>query len=720
MPSKHRASDSEESSSRSALPPSKRRVRHASRACDECRRRKIRCDGIVPQCTICKNRDSACEYKDEDRRKTNLEHIEDINARMDRFEKLVENLLAATTASKSMAATTQPLSDAGLIESIIQTRPNESSSRMAELPVNHAGDRLPAALGSKNTTPSSTTSARQMLHNIDTLPVTSSRLRKVEGGPDYELFQRVGKADAALVQHGPTSLWTCASSHLQQTEASSTHELRMGDWIDWSRNLPSSLNISKAIHDQALDYFAAFYAPWCLSVDMPAFLVDLNICNMTQVSGRDRQSPPSRTAHYSPLLHCCVLYLGLRLIKQEHPALVRSYESIFMRHCSALLFEECDHTALSSLRAYNLFSNCAHFVRLSTCENQFNLGDRQHATGYLYSGMAIAGVHALGLNLNCENYVRRGQMTPDERNLREYAFWTTYLQDTIRALAAGRQPILVETSNAPFPQIDSVLDDVLWSSPTVPLSSVTPLSPGLSVSGLRSMRSTAFHWMARLAVISRSVLETLYSSSNGESTKEESAWDLLQQLETWHDRFPLAHSDMNPLPHVLLLLMTYHLVVIFILRPFYRSTSTPIPAQKCQQAAQSILYLLDLFESVHGLRFCHHNLINAIFGAATIFLLGNIKSKDIDLSSSDLLNFNRCVDHMSRLSLTWTEAAMSHDILVALQAECEQPSDELLLDQNDLNPSFPRFNSFNDMQDIWGLMFPDQAFQWHDLSESSM
>lgn len=509
MPSKHRASDSEESSSRSGLPPSKRRVRHASRACDECRRRKIRCDGMVPQCTICKNRGSSCEYKDEDRRKTNLEHIEDINARMDRFEKLVENLLAATTASKSMAATTQPLSDAGLIESIIQTRPNESSSRMAELPVNHAGDRLPTALRSKNTTPSSTTSAKQMLHNIDTLPVTSSRLRKVEGGPDYELFQRVGKADAALVQHGPTSLWTCASSHLQQTEASSTHELRMGDWIDWSRNLPSSLNISKAIHDQALDYFAAFYAPWCLSVDMPAFLVDLNICNMTQVSGRDRQSPPSRTAHYSPLLHCCVLYLGLRLIKQEHPALVRSYESIFMRHCSALLFEECDHTALSSLRAYNLFSNCAHFVRLSTCENQFNLGDRQHATGYLYSGMAIAGVHALGLNLNCENYVRRGQMTPDERNLREYAFWTTYLQDTIRALAAGRQPILVETSNAPFPQIDSILDDVLWSSPTVPLSSVTPPSPGLSVSGLRSMRSTAFHWMARLAIISRSVLETL-------------------------------------------------------------------------------------------------------------------------------------------------------------------------------------------------------------------
>lgn len=288
----------------------------------------------------------------------------------------MENLLAATTASRSMAAPpTQSLSDVGLIESIIQAPSNESSSRMAELPTNHAIDRLPAALGSKNTTPSSTTSARQMLHNIDTLPVTSSRLRKVEGGPDYELFQvrdfrtekhslysilmfyqRVGKADAALVQHGPTSLWTCASSRLQETEASSTHEPRMGDWIDWSRNLPSSLNISKTIHDQALDYFSAFYAPWCLSVDMPAFITDLNICNMTQVSGRDRQSPPIRTAHYSPLLHCCVLYLGLRLIKQEHPALMRSYESIFMRHCSALLFEECDHTALSSLRAYNLFS----------------------------------------------------------------------------------------------------------------------------------------------------------------------------------------------------------------------------------------------------------------------------------------------------------------------------------------------------------------------------
>lgn len=41
-----------------------------------------------------------------------------------------------------------------------------------------------------------------------------------------------------------------------------------------------------------------------------------------------------------------------------------------------------------------------HFMRHSTHGRQLGAGTRHSATGYIISGLAIAGVHALGLNIN--------------------------------------------------------------------------------------------------------------------------------------------------------------------------------------------------------------------------------------------------------------------------------------------------------------------------------
>lgn len=92
-----------------------------------------------------------------------------------------------------------------------------------------------------------------------------------------------------------------------------------------------------------------------MTVDMPAFLADLTACNLVS-STRQVDRRPARTVHYSPLLHCCVLYLGLILIRNEQPALVRAMEEVFWEHTSKLLISECDQAALSSLKAYNLLA----------------------------------------------------------------------------------------------------------------------------------------------------------------------------------------------------------------------------------------------------------------------------------------------------------------------------------------------------------------------------
>lgn len=88
---------------------------------------------------------------------------------------------------------------------------------------------------------------------------------------------------------------------------------------------------------------------------MNGFMSDLELCNVIRAPGNG-STPPTRTAHYSPLLHCCVLFLGLYMTKDEYPDTMASLETAFVQHCTQLLLVECRHTGLSSLSAYNLFA----------------------------------------------------------------------------------------------------------------------------------------------------------------------------------------------------------------------------------------------------------------------------------------------------------------------------------------------------------------------------
>jgi hypothetical protein len=38
------------------------RQERATKACEECRRRKLRCDGLEPQCTACRDSGATCEF----------------------------------------------------------------------------------------------------------------------------------------------------------------------------------------------------------------------------------------------------------------------------------------------------------------------------------------------------------------------------------------------------------------------------------------------------------------------------------------------------------------------------------------------------------------------------------------------------------------------------------------------------------------------------------
>ncbi|WVR04193.1 hypothetical protein IAU60_001193 [Kwoniella sp. DSM 27419] len=670
MAPKRRVTGSEDSSS--STQPSKRQVSHASRACDECRKRKIRCDGENPTCGVCTSRNLLCHYNDEDKRKTNVEHMEQLNARMDQFERLLKDLLHASSsqpASASHQVTVSPpplLTGSRSQPSAMETQPGPSRRRAESLVMSESNcsftmpDALPARSDSHLAPPP------------DTSPVSSTRLRSLEGRDDHDRFQRMEEGSGSLIQYGPTSLWSAASPRHRQVQAPSPRNRQTGDWVDWSRNLPSSLDISRAIHDVALEYFAAYYAPL--------------------VPGGRHGGLLGGPGHLQP----------------HHGKGARSGR---------------DALPDGPLLAPVALLSCLRFALTTTVHRWWSARptsaiDRMHqdtsTLAWLWRG------HALGLNIDCQVYVARGQLTEDERQERISAFWTVYVQDVFRALANGRQPMLPPASNVPLPRVDATVDEQPWKAPSpAGLSGHSP-RPGINVNGLRSMHLTSFHWTVKLAVICHSILEKLYGPSSKGARDIDAAADLLRELESWYSQLPLHPVEATPLPHVLHLHLQYHLCVIFVLRPFYRS-GVPAWADKCDRAALSILPALQLLDRIHGIKHCHHSFINIVFGAATIFLLRSSDPADPNRSLADIQRFNECVEIMSRLSGTWSEAAMSEYILRALQSEyVPAPSASANHSAAQAVPPAAAVTNdlFGDQQDIWGMFFSDQVYSWTDMMNS--
>jgi hypothetical protein len=88
------------------------------------------------------------------------------------------------------------------------------------------------------------------------------------------------------------------------------------------------------------------------------------------------------------------------------------------------------------------------------------------------------------------------------------------------------------------------------------------------------------------------------------SRRDQSVYTLTRQLEKWHHAQPIQHPETQPLPHILLMHMLYQLTTIYLHRPFYRSSAGrgPSPAERCDSAAEQVMVLLKLFDGIHGMR----------------------------------------------------------------------------------------------------------------------
>nr|XP_018263490.1 uncharacterized protein I303_03359 [Kwoniella dejecticola CBS 10117]OBR85648.1 hypothetical protein I303_03359 [Kwoniella dejecticola CBS 10117] len=483
------------------------------------------------------------------------------------------------------------------------------------------------------------------------------------------------------VQYGATSIWT--HDHYEEralnpeaTPTSRGSELLPGEYVNWSQNLPPTLVsvMNKSIHDRAIDHFIAYYASWCMVLDSEHFKRDLVICNISSINSDPLASSsptsPRWTSHYSPFLHNVVLWLGLHHNREMWPEAYAVFTECLVEHCTKLMRAEFDKAPLSALRAVNLFG---------TCLAQPPKGS--HDFGYTYYGMTVAMIQVLGLNINCEAYVLQGRMTQAELDSRNAAYWAAYMYDLLRSISAGRNPMIsTPHPDIHLPSIIAETDNAPWYMSASAIGQETRL--GHTLNGVKSMRSTSFHWTARLGCLLSKVVHALYSTKVEINTSKDSVVHQISgDLDRWYTEQPFPDPKTLPLPHIILSHMLYHLTRIFLFRPFYRSTfdnsasrMSPSPAEQCDGASRSILELLKLYDTYHGVRYGIGTFVNVTFTSATIFLLKAVEdqsdpSVSAQTNKESSKNIEEITYYMSQLAITFVEAGRGLNILRSLCSE---------------------------------------------------
>ncbi|WWC85664.1 uncharacterized protein L201_000530 [Kwoniella dendrophila CBS 6074] len=677
-------------------------LKHASRACDACKSRKSRCDGAQPVCGFCASKKLSCTYDKEDKRR-GRGSVVDLR---DRINTLVDLLTTKGTslgpgeggAGSSDNPISPPnninltssqmqqisslgvnsdsiLSDSNMLDNNMMTFPSDpmiSPVTSLTFPIHNQDHDLnllespanPIPMGLPSSSMRRPSDASLILNNPRNQPAE----RRPSGSPyDHSPVSQVSNRGdrlkrpdpGSLMQFGPTSLWSYAQDKNPASNANATSsepflDLRPGDWIDWARPLPPELDISKAVHDMAISFFGAYYAPWCMVIDMQAFLRDLEICNL--VTRTPRTSPsPRRTSAYSPLLHVCALYLGLHLRRDDWTTTAQQMDRFFDKHCAALIMEEIEDPSTSTLRALNIFATCLNIRKDKSARN----------TGYIYFGMAFAAVQALGVDLNCDHLVLSGQITTEEREMRNNTYWTVFQQDLLRAIAAGRPPMLRGRSEIPLPTINPDTDSRIWFSNN-------PLKVGSS-NGLQGMFSTVFHWSTRIHQILRRTLETpLYSGQDDTQDRDAKVLGISRELHDWFQQQPFQQPTLHPVPHLLVMHMMYQLTTIYLFRPYYRSELdiTPSPADRCVEAAARTSELLRVYENEHGLRNGVATLIPIVFAIATVQLLVLVSNhSDPPGSRVNNQSLDETVWFINQLAPSWIEARRGLEVIQTLRSE---------------------------------------------------
>ncbi|CAA7269968.1 unnamed protein product [Cyclocybe aegerita] len=665
------------------------RPKKRPRACDACRRKKVRCNGPENpggECTSCINGKVNCTYVEESKRRVpTKKYVASLEDRITDLDQILRKLCPDEKIYSQWLRSLVEADDENLISPSHLTQETSASSEVEMI--------------------EGITNAIRLVNDDLALPHDEiDHLSVVNSGLDTDRF--FGKSSSEMLIREAVSM---KKTLVGGEERPIFHKRREEFWTlrPWERKfqnvMPQQYTFPEA--DLARDLVDLFFEHCNLHLPLlhrPSFERSVRDC-----------------LHYSNdgfagvyLLVCAV---GSRFSSDPRVLLdgVQSYHSAGWKWFKQVETGKTSFLSLPSLYDLQLYCLTVVFLHSSSTPQAV----------WTMTGIAIRLAQDIGVH-------RRRSRTPSaEDELWKRAFWVLICIDRVNTVAVGRSvAIQDEDYDLDFP-IDC--DDEYWEHPDPKKRFKQPPNKPSSM--------TAFILKLKLMHIMNCCIRGVYSISKinewcglvGNKWKERIVMELDSSLNKWLASVPeylawdphrenLQLFNLSASMHA-----AYHHLKILIHRPSApnKPSSFPFPSLPiCTNSARACVRIASAFRS--------RNVVGppptvqlATFTSAIMLLLNIWLGKKSDTSSEqdadDMMDVLKCLNTLKASEDRWCHAGRYWDVLAELSAmgECPLPSKDGQPDV-DIVPTMTSIKTIHPLE-AKIISFPHAPTQFYDLSPDS-
>lgn len=253
--------------------------------------------------------------------------------------------------------------------------------------------------------------------------------------------------------------------------------------------------------------------------------------------------------------------------------------------------------------------------------------------GWLYLGYALRMVYDLGLHLDCKEVAGNAE----DVEIRRRVFWGAFICDKLQSLYFGR-PFMIQLRDAhvSWELMDTFEENELWVPYVDPKTSDNSQPAWKQHSPICLYSITTFQHLCSLSRIMTSIIDQFFFVGATAENTRNYLGPMDDKLVLWYKNMPSelrfepwqsqSPSGMSAAaPNVIILLTTYHSLLILLHRPFIPNGhlfSAEAPSsqswERCVTAARNITSLSQAYQSMYSLRRANYMLSYALYVACTI------------------------------------------------------------------------------------------------------
>ncbi|KAJ5928925.1 hypothetical protein N7466_007881 [Penicillium verhagenii] len=469
-----------------------------------------------------------------------------------------------------------------------------------------------------------------------------------------------------------------ATSNLNLVDVSATQQRQRPDARTVrhdGQDILNHLRVGQPV-DQALeDHLVELYFTW---QNPSIYVVDKDMYMTARLKWRNELDD---TPFYSEVLTNAMCAIGSAFEARYHPTFItfpKSLAEFFADRAKALLEIELDSPCVATVQA---------LVLMSCHEGASN----RDARGWLYSGMSMRLAFDLGLHIDMTSYVNQGDISVREADVRRTVFWGSYVADHFWGFYLGR-PFRMNAG------------DVSVSKPASSLGpeKETVWKPyGLQDKDFDNLLKDPTELICRQFIVLWEMISPvghiLYGCSDiSRHDLQRLCFQVTEDLFAWKNNLPSNleidfDNDTTPvLPHLLVLHMQYHQIIIFFHRPWvsksYIQPRSPRQGpgyhharRMCIESATAVARLLQIYEKHYTFRRMTNQVVAIIFSAALMLLFVTVSSSPLmptkagEMSQPHPRNaemvayLNLCFRALDELGQSFENAKRTRDYLVTLQ-----------------------------------------------------